>query len=364
MQALGYVHPGTWIFEVFPNAEESRSKFSTSSYGAPIALPAPGRAEPVATLEGTIRAFDLRPDQKAIAFATSQGVAVYDFDREGIQILDEDKNFFGVDWSPDGKKLAATGLVMQDAEIGMPYLAVWDVSSWEVNFEPAYEEYMTDTLNGNVAWSPDGRKVAAGNGYMGVTAYDVETRKVVSEQEIFSGTVADISWSPDGSRLIAAGDMAYGIRRWRLDTNESVRLFDQRAGSSIALAWSPDGKRIASGHNGGTVCFWTASTNKCDGLIYAHDTATFSLAWSPDGGRLATGGGVIRIWDSQTGNQLSAFGLHETSIYKKLAWPNPDTLVSLQTGYGVKAMTIVRFWDLETGKVSIEFHGGNGELWQ
>jgi WD40 repeat protein len=253
---------------------------------------------------------------------------------------------------------------MQNAEIGKPYLGVWDASGWQAIFEPTYEDHMTDTLNGNVAWSPDGDTLATGNGYMGVTAYNVETGEVVSEQDIFSGMVADIAWSPDGSRIIATGDMAYGIRRWRVDTNESVRLFDQRASSSIALAWSPDGKRIASGHSGGTVCFWTASTNECDGLIYAHDNATFSLAWSPDGSQLATGGGVLRIWDSQTGNQLSAFGLHETSIYKKLAWPKPDLLVSLQTGYGVKVMTIIRFWDLKTGKVLLEFHGGNGELWQ
>jgi WD40 repeat protein len=365
IKALGYTHPGPWIFELsLHSQEENAPKFSTSSYGAPTPLPAPSRTEPVAKLDGRIHSFDLRADEKAIAFATSKGVVVYDFAREKIRVLDEDKNFFGIDWSQDGKKLAASGLVMQDIEIGQPYLAVWNVSDWRVIFEPTYKEYMSDTLNGNVVWSPDDRMIAAGNGYIGVTTYNVETGKVVSEQDIFSGMVADISWSPDGSRLIATGDMAYGIRRWRLGTNESVRLFDQRASSSMALAWSPDGKRIASGHGGGTVCFWTASTNECDGLIYAHDTATFSVAWAPDGSQLATGGGVIRVWDSQTGEQLSAFGLHETSIYKKLVWTKPDRLISLQTGYGTKAMTIVRFWDLQTGKVLMEFHGGLGELWQ
>ena len=231
-------------------------------------------------------------------------------------------------------------------------------------FEPAYEDYMTDTLNGNVVWSPDGRTLAAGNGYMGVTSYEIETGKVVSEQDIFSGMVADISWSPNGSRLIATGDMAYGIRRWKVSTGESVRLFDPRASTSLTLAWSPDGERIASGHSGGTVCFWTASTNQCDGLIYAHHTATFSLAWSLDGTQLATGGGAIRIWDSQTGKQLNAFGLSDTSIYAKLAWPKPDTLISLETGYSGKAKTFVRFWDVKTGKVLMEFQGGDGELWQ
>lgn len=365
VRALGYVHPGGWIFELNLDAqEENAPKFSTSSYSAPTAISAPSRIQPVATLDGRIRAFDLRSDQKAIAFATSKGVVVYDFESKDMQVLNEDESFFGVDWSPDGKKLAANGVVLRDAELGKPHFIVWDISNWQVIFEPTYEDYMTDTMNGNVAWSPDSRMVAMGNGYMGVTAYNVETGEVVSEQDIFSGMVADISWSPDGSRLIATGDMAYAIRRWKVSTNESVRLFDQRASTSMALAWSPDGKRIASGHSGGTVCFWTASTNECDGLIYAHDTATFSLAWSPDGSQLATGGGVIRIWDAQTGNQLRAFGLHETSIYRKLEWAEPETLISLQTGYSAKAMTIVCFWDLKTGEVLMEFRGGNGVLWQ
>lgn len=156
--------------------------------------------------------------------------------------------------------------------------------------------------------------------------------------------------------------MAYGIRRWKVSTDESVRLFDKRASSSISVVWSPDGTRIASGHSGGTVCLWTTSTNECDGLIYAHQTATFSLAWSPDGNQLATGGGVIRIWDTQTGNQLTAFGLSETSVYANLAWPTPDIFISLETGYGEEAATIVRFWDLATGNMLMEFEGQSGSF--
>jgi hypothetical protein len=74
IRALGYVHPGTWTFEVLLDSdEESHPKFSTSSYGAATPLPAPSRIQPAAMLEGRIRAFDFRPDQKAIAFATSRG---------------------------------------------------------------------------------------------------------------------------------------------------------------------------------------------------------------------------------------------------------------------------------------------------
>ena len=85
----------------------------------------------------------------------------------------------------------------------------------------------------------------------------------------------------------------------------------QSVGSFLQIAWSPDGKRIASGNFEGKVCFWTAATNKCDGLIKAHQNAVFSLVWSADGDQLATGGGIIRIWDTKTGKLVKSFGLND-----------------------------------------------------
>jgi WD40 repeat protein len=285
-------------------------------------------------------------------------------DHKNVRVLNETEDFFSVAWSPDGKKLAAGGLIMQDSEIGKPHLVVWDISSWKVVFEPKLDDSMTDTLYGDVAWSPDGRFLATSNGYMGVTTFNIQSGKVISKQDIFSGAVSDISWSPDCSRLVSTGDIAYAIRRWRVDTDDWVRLFNPRASFSLAVQWSPDGKRIASGHTGGAVCFWTAETNECDGFIQAHQSATFSLAWSPDGTRLATGGGIIRIWNTQTGLLDTSFGLSDTSVYSKLAWPNPDLLISLEAGYEEEMPTIVRFWDLSTGKILMEFQGANGLLWQ
>jgi WD40 repeat protein len=88
------------------------------------------------------------------------------------------------------------------------------------------------------------------------------------------------------------------------------------------------------------------------------------LAWSPDGSQLATGGGVIRIWDSQTGELIKAFGLRDQSIYTKLAWLEPDLLISLETGYASDALTLVRFWDLETGEILTEFEGQRASFGQ
>jgi WD40 repeat protein len=340
--------------------------FATFHYAYSAMTPIPYSSEEpgAATTQGRIRSFDLSPDMKTIALATSHGIVLWDLDHKNVRVLNETENFFSVAWSPDGKKLAAGGLIMWDSEIGKPHLVVWDISSWKVVFEPEYGDDMLDTLYGDVAWSPDGRFLATSNGYMGVTTFDTRSGEVISKQDIFSGAISDISWSPDGSRLVATGDMAYAIRRWRVDTDDWVRLFNPRASFSLAVQWSPDGKRIASGHTGGAVCFWTAETNECDGFIQAHQNATFSLVWSPDGTRLATGGGIIRIWNTQTGLLDTSFGLSDTSVYSKLAWPKPDLLISLEAGYEEEMPTIVRFWDLSTGKILMEFQGANGLLLQ
>jgi WD40 repeat protein len=170
----------------------------------------------------------------------------------------------------------------------------------------------------------------------------------------------DISWSPNGSRLVATGDLGYGFRRWRIDTDQSVRLYDPRvAAFATRIAWSHDGERIASVHANGVVCFWTAATNHCDGFIKAHFLQAFSLAWSPAGTQLATGGGMIRIWDTHTGALTTSFGLHDGFAYPELQWLANGTLVSLETGFVDRQPTMVRFWNMDTGQILKEFSGAS-----
>ncbi len=358
VEALGFVYYGRWTFDVQLISEsESAPRFTTSTYGMPAPIPL-SEAEPkiVAKLKGRIRAFDVSLDLKTIALATSRGVELYDLDTfQPIRTLDG--NFYLVAWSPDGTYLATADLVQ-----GRTHLVVWDTSTWKAIFEQTGTDETLESIYGDIAWSPDGRLLADSLNGMSVLVHDVRTGETVSRQDMLNSY--ELAWSPDGTRLVGTGDLAYGIRRWKVSTDESVRLFDQHAGSSMHIGWSPDGARIASGHSDGVVCFWTVATNQCDGLIYAHANVVYSLTWSPSGKRLATGGGILRIWDTHTGQLVTSFGEASNTLYTELQWPANGSLVSLQTGNGDPAATIVRFWDVDTGQILYEFQGAGGMFGQ
>lgn len=334
--------------------------FSTSTQSAVTPIPLPSATPKTAgTLAGVIWSFEISPDASTIAFATSKGLVLYDLRSYAqLRTLKEGVTVNSLAWSPDGKMLSA-GTITDFDDYGKAALTVWDTASWQVVFAPDFENNMVNERILDLAFSPDSKKLAFSADINGVMTLDLATGKLLSHQKEYASSVLDIAWSPDGSRLVSTGDMAYSVRRWKVNNDQAVRLFDQRASNPMHVAWMPDGKRIVSGHVNGVVCFWTTATNKCDGFIEAHRSAVFSMALSADGLQLATGGGIIRIWDTQNGELLTAFGLDEKLIYDHMVWPSSTLpLAVLQIGLDDAEQTAVRMWDVATGLPLIEFKGG------
>jgi len=334
-----------------------------------------------ATLSGRISAFAISPDQKTIAFATSAGVEMYDLTTYTLQrTLLDGVNVISLAWSKDGIYLATSSIIAysangtpqpesggvevlsengSEADYGKAHIDLWQTSSWQKSAITLENNDLKNERYLYLAWSPDLPYLAVTSDVHGVFVLDVTSGAIISQQGEFASSVRQVAWSPDGSRIIATNDLAYGLRRWVVSSGKSVRLYDQRLSGSMEVAWSPDGERIASGDALGNVCLWTASTNQCDGFIHAHRSAVFSLAWSPDGTRLATGAGVIRIWDTNNGQLVEAFGEYEEMRYSQIEWINlQGPLVTLQTGIEDESFTVIRLWDIQTGKIVVEFKGG------
>jgi len=336
------------------------ASFSTSYFGYPDPKPMPnGEPKDMVEVPGFIQSFDISPDGLMIAIATSQELILYNLKTlEKIHILPLSEKVHQIRFSPDGKQLAASGSIRRYAGSGPLHVKIWDTASWGIQYEYTSASDGGDGSSfGALAWAPNSRQIAFSIPERGLSIIDVKTGKSVAELEDFIVPPFDLSWSPDGVRLISTGDLGYGLRRWRVDTDKWVRLFDVRPQPAMQVNWSPDGTQIASGHFGGTVCLWNTANNQCEGYIKAHILSVDALDWSPESRRIATASGAIRIWDSHSGELKYSFGFLDGIVYKQLRWFNPQTIATLEISYTQYLPSTIRFWDISTGEVKLAFRG-------
>src|ERR1051325_6349998 len=122
------------IARFFLNNQKTLSEpapiFSTTySNATPMPIP-DSKPKFTVRLSGRIHAFDVSPDLRTIAIATSKGIILYDLETfKALRALDANNNSFSAGWSPDGKKLATGSLIMRNSDVGKGHLVVWDTST-------------------------------------------------------------------------------------------------------------------------------------------------------------------------------------------------------------------------------------------
>jgi WD40 repeat protein len=136
--------------------------FTPSAVATATSIPLPSTdPKTVATLPGVIWSFDVSPDLNTIAFATSKGLAVYDFNTYALlRTVDKNDNVISLAWSPDGKQLAASLTRGIDELHGQVILKIWDTVTWKLISQPTFGEDLINERILDIAWSPDGTKLA------------------------------------------------------------------------------------------------------------------------------------------------------------------------------------------------------------
>jgi WD40 repeat protein len=247
---------------------------------------------------------------------------------------------FALAWSPDGTKIASTGMGYDKT------LQLWDAQTGQTLLSYRPHSSVTNAL----AWSPDGARIASGSSDKTVRIDEAGSKKLLRTYLGHTKDVYCVVWLPDGKRLVSAGNEPKAFV-WEADSGETLLPYTGHTDWIAALACAPDGKRVASGSADGLVHVWDTTSGETL-LTYTGHTGTVSaLAWSPDGERIASSGGeqTVQVWEAATGTLLYTYTGHNVWA-SALAW-SPDSI------YVASASADVQVWEAATGTLLCAYSG-------
>src|SRR5205823_948681 len=96
-----------------------------------------------------------------------------------------------------------------------------------------------------LAWSPDGKRIAAAENNGIVRILDVAAGKEIMTYN--DGTyeqIINLSWSPDGKYIATANVADWHVRIWDTDTGKTITTYDI-PDAAQHIAWAPDSKSLA-----------------------------------------------------------------------------------------------------------------------
>jgi WD40 repeat protein len=186
-----------------------------------------------------------------------------------------------------------------------------------------------------VAFSRDGRKLAAAGANSEISIWDIEARALDRIVKVDGDArVRAVQFIP-GVNVIAAATEDGHV--YLLDSSGEAVSWQTGQGRLQALAVSPDGLTLATGGATTDIHLWeiaqiSAGEPKPSTTLFGHEGPVNTLAFSPNGERLASGSAdhSIQIWDlSQPAVSPILLQGHESWIWSVAFRPDGGALVSV-----------------------------------
>jgi WD40 repeat protein/serine/threonine protein kinase len=301
---------------------------------------------------GEVRALAFGAEGKTLVSAVGRAVAVWDVAarRRRLTLAGHQKAVGRVACSPDGRTIATAG---HDVVI------LWDAGTGR--------ELRRLEGTGCVAYSPDGKLVAAGSEGRTVRVWDAATGALHRDLQAGSSPVQSLALgpAPDGRGWLlatAAGTASFLGR----STNAEVKVWDLATGRPVwttrppngatDVAFSPDGKVLAAAVRRHGAMLWDVATGRRQQVLKGPASAIERVAFRPGlpgtaGSQLATASGsTVQLWDTATGEGRLTFHGHTSTVYALAFTPDGQVLAS-------GAMEgVIKLWDAVSGLQEFVLH--------
>lgn len=303
---------GNWVPRAafFPG----RSRLISACWDGKIRIWNAGDSQSVRTIDQggeVIHGLAVSPDGRRLASTNRQDtVILWDAETgEPAQVLHGHQGrSLGVDFHPDGHHLVSTGW---DGTV-----RIWDPATGrQVRI---FEEHRGIAVT--AIYSPDGSRIAASYGDGSVHIRELSDGREVarfaadSPEDLSPTLTRMLAFSPDGRRLAACsnasvrGQVLSEVRVFDIATGRQVLTLTGHSAAVHVAVFSPDGSRIATGSNDMTAKLWDSGTGQEVFTLRGHTAGVLSVGFSPDGRSIVTGSidKTVRVWDAGAAFDASA----------------------------------------------------------
>ena len=206
-----------------------------------------------------------------------------------------------------------------------------------------------------LAFSPDGRLLAAGTGQGAIELYEVESGALLRELSDHRGRVEALAFSSDG-RLLASGSHDSTVALWSVDEARVLRRYHAHMGPVLDVAFSPDDLELASVGDDGCLRVWGTELETPRPQLRSHSAFVQAARFSPDLTQLLSSGrddstlidtyqetppgsankawweSFTWVWDLETGERLQRVGPHAESACSLGWWTDGSLWASDDSG--------------------------------
>ena len=192
-------------------------------------------------------------------------------------------------FSPDGRVIASGG----------DGIEVWDTRSARRLFRSEIPLAAKD-----LAFSPDGTKLAVADAEGGITLFHVRTGRQVRRWRASNHYCFAVAYSRDREEIVTGGDYDGSLKFWNAATGALLRRVKEHNGAVSSIEFSADGRRLATGSLDRTARIWDAKSRKVLRVLSGRHVNVWSIAFSGNGRTLLTAGSRQIVWNAETGERI------------------------------------------------------------